>query len=97
LGPEDPIGGDPHSMRSMLRSRRKAVSHKSLADRLARVSGMCAALDTHRVRPLPSRPFPSLIALLAVLTALVDTRGRLAAPAARGARALAASGVWAPG
>jgi hypothetical protein len=54
--PEDPIGGDLHSVRSMLRSRRKAVSHKSLADRLARVSGVCAALDTRRVRPPPFAP-----------------------------------------
>jgi hypothetical protein len=72
---EDPIGGDSHSARSMPCSRRKAVSRKSLADRLARVSGVRAALDTRRVRPLPSRPFPALIALLAVLAALVDTRG----------------------
>jgi hypothetical protein len=48
---EDPIGGDPHSARSMPCSRRKAVSRKSLADRLARVSGVRAALDTRRVRP----------------------------------------------
>jgi hypothetical protein len=94
---EDLIGGDPHSARSMPCSRRKAVSRKSLADRLARVSSVRAALDTRRVRPLPSRPFPALIALLAVLAALVDTRGRLAAPAACGARALAASGAWGPG
>jgi hypothetical protein len=41
--PEDPIGGDPHSVRSMSCSRRKAVSRKSLADRLAHVSGVRAA------------------------------------------------------
>jgi hypothetical protein len=52
--PEDALGGDAHSVRSfesMLSSRRKAVSRKSLADRLARVSGVRAgALDAGRVR-----------------------------------------------